>query len=333
MADPVIKTIKPSGGDYTSLTNWESGRQADLTSAAPEWAEQYAGTTETALTINGWTTTATNGIKIYAAASDRHTGVWDDNKAKLSKANVATITNYEDFVAFDGLQIAVTSVNGGSEDCITSAGATYASGATLVISNCLIKGATSGTYNQIGINIPTTAINLVVKLFNDVVYGIGTAANSRAVTLASGQASSIYNCTLIGGQYAIRTTGTITAKNVYAGGSSSGDFSAASGSLNLTTCASSDTTAAGTALDSIAINTTNFTNVTAGSEDFRLPGIGSALYHVGTDTSGDSAPLNFTIDINGDTYYSTRSIGADEYVAAGGSMIPMAMASYRRRRY
>jgi hypothetical protein len=80
----------------------------------------------------------------------------------------------------------------------------------------------------------------------------------------------------------------------------------------MTTCASSDATGSA-GLQNIAANTTNFTNVTAGSEDFHLPA-GSALIDVGTDTSGDAAPLNFTDDIDGVTRTGTWDIGADEYV-------------------
>jgi hypothetical protein len=86
----------------------------------------------------------------------------------------------------------------------------------------------------------------------------------------------------------------------------------------MTTCASSDTTGS-TGLQNIAYDTTNFTNVTAGSEDLHIP-TGSALKDVGTDTSGDAAPMNFTTDIDGETRSGTWDVGADELVTGGATI-------------
>jgi hypothetical protein len=40
------------------------------------------------------------------------------------------------------------------------------------------------------------------------------------------------------------------------------------------------------------------------------------LYHVGTNTSGDSAPLNFATDIDGQSRGTTCDVGDDQYVSA-----------------
>jgi hypothetical protein len=64
----------------------------------------------------------------------------------------------------------------------------------------------------------------------------------------------------------------------------------------------------------VPFSTAQFTNVTGGSENFRLVS-GSYLIDTGTDTSGEGAPLNFTDDIVGTTR-SDWDVGAFEYVAA-----------------
>jgi hypothetical protein len=104
----------------------------------------------------------------------------------------------------------------------------------------------------------------------------------------------------------------MTCKNCYARADPGYAYS---GTITKTTCASADTTGSA-GLQNIAVNTTNFTNVTAGAENFDLP-LGSALIDVGTDTSGDAAPLNFTTDIVARTRGATWDIGAFEYVAGG----------------
>jgi hypothetical protein len=155
--------------------------------------------------------------------------------------------------------------------------------------------AYSGTY---------TAIN---SIFISGAYDSGTVTGLAHL--------NIYNCTIINtAAYPAlwRQSETWTAKNCYA---ASNGGAAYSGTITKTTCASSDATGSA-GLQNIVLNTTNFTNVTAGSEDFHLPA-GSALIDVGTDTSGDAAPLNFTDDIDGVTRTGTWDIGADEYVAAG----------------
>jgi hypothetical protein len=109
-----------------------------------------------------------------------------------------------------------------------------------------------------------------------------------------------------------------TLKNCYSGGNTTSDYmeGASAGWTNwtATTCMASDADASETGLtNSIAFDTSNFTNVTAGSEDLHLV-TGSDLIDAGTDLSG-----TFTIDINGATRSGTWDVGPDEFVAAGGA--------------
>jgi len=147
-------------------------------------------------------------------------------------------------------------------------------------------------------------------MFNSLVYNINTIAGNTGVmcnTSGSGAGCQVYSSTVIGGANAVRRIGgTMITKNVYAGGSPSGDFL---GTITMDNTASADTTS--DAHDSIAVDTSTFTNVTIGSENFHLPA-GSPLLDVGTTTSGDAAPMNFTKDFDLATRSGTWDIGFDE---------------------
>lgn len=78
------------------------------------------------------------------------------------------------------------------------------------------------------------------------------------------------------------------------------------------------------AQESVAVNTTQFTNVTGGSEDYSLPGTGSALYGVATSRVGSEpdSRQDFSIDILGNARSTTGpgpDIGAFEYTVGGAT--------------
>jgi hypothetical protein len=65
----ITKTVKPSGGDYTSLSNWEAGEQADLVAAGNiAVAECYSMVDTTPVVVDGWTT----GVKVLARVVTSH---------------------------------------------------------------------------------------------------------------------------------------------------------------------------------------------------------------------------------------------------------------------
>jgi hypothetical protein len=139
--------------------------------------------------------------------------------------------------------------------------------------------------------------NQKIYFYNVIDYGHGTDASVYNCSAFIGNGLlTCYSCTFIGGYQGVNNdSGTAAVcKNCYASGSNA----AFSGSITQTTCAASDTTAADAALDNIAVNTTNFTNVTYATANYHLPA-GSGLIGVGTDTHGDSAPMNFSTDIDG----------------------------------
>ena len=118
MATEVTKVIDPNSGtgyDYASLYDWEAAQQGDLTGARDEIAVAKCrctgGTADsTAVTIDGFTTSATQYIKIWTdtAESYRHNGTWQTgNKYRLQAVvdGSAVVIINDNYVKFVGLQI------------------------------------------------------------------------------------------------------------------------------------------------------------------------------------------------------------------------------------
>ena len=305
---------------YASMAIWEAAQQQNLTDGGGDIAEcicdSNGGAADTtAVTIDGWTTSSTSYIWIHTPTSSRHDGTYLSTKYRLEVNDATVLAISDDYVRIEGLQIeqhgqtAVRSV-------VYISGQT-ASSNDVRISSSIIKQGGGTSFRSIGVHIVSS--NAVVSLWNSVIFNpanLGTSdTQNSAIRIASSSSVNIYSCTVFGGYRVLRAdSGTVVVKNTYVG--VIGGLTAYFGSATLTTCASSDATGS-SGLQNIAINTSNFTNVTAGSENYHLPS-GSALIDVGTDTSGDSAPLNFTDDIDGQTRSGSWDIGADEYVAGGG---------------
>ena len=184
---------------------------------------------------------------------------------------------------------------------------------TNYISNCIIWGVYSGTGYARGIYD-----NQKSQIWNCIIYGIKNGTNFTPAIYSGGTGTSNwYSNTIYGCRYGYFSDGSPLLKNNI-GYNNDTDFSAGTNAGNLTNI-SKDTSAPGTAGDS---KTLTFVSTTAGSEDFHLVSTDTDAIDKGTDTSGDSAPMNFTTDIDGVTRTGTWDIGADEYVAAGGVYIP-----------
>ncbi len=263
----------------------------------------YGVATDTSCVNSGWITDTTHTITLIG---DAHTGIWDTNHYRLSADldGSSALENQNSNIIYKNIQIKNTH----GANSTSSNGVRIISGTNIQFINCIIQ---SPRYALLNNSTGTTYI------INSLLY---TTLSNSYDALFTDTAGTIYaySCTFRGKRNGVyQTAGTVVLKNCYA----SGDTAAYSGTITQTTCASSDTTAGGTALDSIAYSTDNFTNVTAASEDLHLVS-GSALIDVGTDTSGESSPLNFTTDIDGDTRSGTWDIGADEYVAAAAASTP-----------
>jgi hypothetical protein len=318
MATELKHTVKPSGGDFTSLDaaiDHLVASHANLVGsdnyATVEIDGTWSSADTAAVALAGITTDATRYLHIYTTAAARHDGKWNTGAYMLNVANNSAITKAAagcDFVRIDGLQIGVSSTNANYQSPIWNE---YANtdGATWWVSNCILRGAGASDRRNPGLYVVDAQYTF--NVWNTIVYNVGTldhAYNSGVICDAG--TLNLYSCVVIGGKYGVVTNGgTINAKNVYAGGTLTEDFYRGSGTLAKTNCASEDQSADDTGTGetatncvaaAVALSTDTFTNVTAGSEDFHLV-VGSALIGAGVTTSGESAPLNFTTDIDGDT--------------------------------
>jgi hypothetical protein len=140
----------------------------------------------------------------------------------------------------------------------------------------------------------------------------------------AGGSLEVYNCTLVcstGNVFnADNGTGAIVEENNYCS-TASGSVYAGTGVGNITkgaNTATSNTEAVTVGLQSIALDTTTFTNVTDGTEDFHLPSVNSPLWNAGEDLSSEfSEDLVMIPRPQGDSF----DIGALEFIETSASAV------------
>lgn len=234
-------------------------------------------------------------LRFIASGADKHTGVRGTGYRFTAHEVRCNNDNTNVTVELDGLSIA-------------SIGQDRAANVTVIIRNCLIAdSAGNGAYCGGGtMRLINTAI--IGSTFENVVAenNNGTAIveliNCTAVDSAAGDAGVL-----------ARFGGSGTAINTYSGGNAAtADFS---GLSSLTNCRSEDGSQSTT---TAAFTTSNFTVVTAGSENLKLPS-GSALIDVGVGPgSNGSVP---TTDFEGDARSgATTDVGFDQFTSGASTV-------------
>ena len=316
---------------FHSLADWEAARQGVLAATETVICATNGTADEHAVVINGWTTYADRYVDIQVAAGSRHAGVLNTAKYLLSVTNDAPLKIQEDYVRVDGIQVQVLSPTEARH--VVTVEAITATNNDIRLSNCIVKSHGGATYASHGVMLYDT--DIIAKIWNCIIYNVPTPSGAAGI-YTSCASVSIYSCVVIGGQRGINSYGAVTVKNTYVGGAGYEDFGYVSGTLAKTNCASEDASADDTetgetqsnCLINKALDIDTFVNVTAGSEDFHLAADGlSPLQGTGVDTTGDSAPLNFTTDIDGQTRDATWDIGADAHVSSGQSLAGLAALS------
>jgi hypothetical protein len=301
------KTVKSSGGDYTSLNAALAGLSGNLTTNCAGTGGAgiltiecyYLGSADStaASTGTGYTTSADYYINITVPTAERHSGVWSTSKYYMSQNELICLDIRARYVKVIGLQFYKGTA--GSFDngaiWISSGSAT----SSVLIDSCILKGPgidNAGNY--------TSAIQqnygdeTTVEIRNTLIYDwIGDTSSKTAAIWCYLGTFTVYNVTIVDSYVGIGNSGgTINCTNL----GMSGVTTATYGTVGQTTG-----------------STTTPTFVNAASDNFHLASNDTTWHNQGTDLSG-----TFTTDIDGETR-ATWDIGADEYVAAGGASIPL----------
>ena len=305
MPSTVQKTVKPTGGDFTSVNAavaWFHTNHPNLT-ADDIIAEvlidgTWASPDTTQLTVPALVSDGTRYLWVHTASAARHHGVLSSNYYQLSVSGGNGIyQNNPVTMHVDGLQIIITGSSGSGLSAFVNSdlGTTW-------LSNCIIKGAFSGTATNcyaIAQNYDST-----LYMWNCIVYGWinGTYPIYAVMQNSAGAVAYFYNNTFVS-YYGVRKAAgtTFQVKNCYSAALATQCYWQAP----TATSASSDQTGTagmrGIVCDAVVgAGHAGFVSVTPGSEDFHLQA-GSPLIGIGTDTHAEGAPLNFTTDIDGDS--------------------------------
>lgn len=311
MARFLYKTVKPSGGDYTSLEACLNANEQDLTGDG--WFDveidgTWSSADTSAVTIHNYTTTSSDYINIYTTTTARHLGVYPTDRYRIEPAQalgVDCISNAVNYVKLDGLAGRVLQTNDYGKSFIADA----SNKPPWYVTNCLCKG--DPTWGSNGLRmLGTSAGGYTLYVYNNIAYGFvgvnyyGMNFDYWAVNLYN---NTVYGCTSGKGINVVGHGGTnVVAKNNISIGNAT-DFSSNFGtsSNNL----SGDTTAPGTDCVKSVTAANTLLDPTGTPPDLHLKA-GSAAIGAGYDLSG-----TFTTDIDGETR-SSWDIGADELISS-----------------
>lgn len=291
----ITKTIKASGGDYTSLASFEANEQADLTITDEiKRAECYNFEDTTPVSFSGWVTDSQRFIVCFA--NDFHRGKWNTDvyRLKASALNEGALILKENYMIIDGLQIDDDASGVGTHNGIFLN--TQNINNDIRIFNTITRFTGNGTGTGRGIRASST--NTKLKIWNSLVYdfqnrGINTLGNVDIWN------SVIYN----NGDFGIvRSGGTINIKNC-AVFNHTDDISVTVG--NKDHIASDD----GDGTNSVQPTNWNDVFIDIANRDFHLKNSDTDLISAGID---DPSSGLFNRDIDGDKFVSPWNIGVDE---------------------
>ncbi|MCK5591548.1 MAG: hypothetical protein KAI72_06300, partial [Candidatus Pacebacteria bacterium] len=294
--------------NYVTISN-----SGDMAIAVASCRSSSGTADTTAVSIDGWTTSATNYIKIYTTAENRHSGIWSDSVYRLSLTAGANDTQMldikENYVKVEGLQISLTN-SGGHTGCKAVNMDSQVAPSEISLNSNILKGIISET-NSEATGVYANGADTMAKIYNNIIYDFvnGAAANTAGITTATGGTYYLYNNSLIDNYLGINIgAGTAAAKNNIVKGS--GDTNAYTGTFAVgTDYNATDGT------DDIGQGSNNkteqiFSFVNEAIDDFHLSSTDLAARDSGTDLSGD-ADLSVSDDIDGDTRLGIWDIGAD----------------------
>jgi len=245
----------------------------------------------TAVNIDGWTTGASNYIALLTETADRHNGTYQTTKYRLTLSTTNPILIItEPYVRVDGLQFKNTANGGATAGNCIQLGSVSTS--DLRVSNSLLLTHNATAYYD-GQNATKTSI------WNCVFYDDATGVYGIRFYNAAGSANNVYSCTISGYDTgAIYKYGTTTVKNCLFYDNA---VDVANGPATDTYCATSNDNTKGLSAAGTGNRFSQTFTFVAAPTNFALAAADAGAREYGTDTSGSSAPLNFTTDIVGTT--------------------------------
>lgn len=309
MPKTVIKTVKSSLGDYSSLSAFESGERRDLTSADEiAAAECYAFPDTTGVTFASanWTTDSTRYVRIYTPLSERHRGRWSTGAYRLDGSrDWFGMLRVQCDARIDGLQVKNTNTTNAclGIDAISVCG-------TLHVINSIVVGNDTASDSK-GISMPA-ASNTQFYCINNVVYGFDDGITMYQNN--NGQTVVYYNNTVdcTGTDFYAANYGTTPTLSMY------NNISQGSGTGYGANMDSFDTFVH----DSNISLDTSSPDSAYRQKTVTFAGLPDGDYHIaisdteargrGVDLSGDSY-YPFNADVDGHRRYGLWDIGADQY--------------------
>jgi hypothetical protein len=178
------------GAGHAGLDQWAAGR--DLVANGEQWnialyadaADAYSGT---ALAFDGWTTSETNFLKVFAPSttsevgvSQRHAGVWDSTKAHVTLVQW-TISLFDPNIVFEGIQVS----QDGSLDGHHNIGIGWGLGNIVVKGNILRQTQPCPATDCHGIGIAGLNTGRIY-IVNNIVYGAHSCINGDNGDIVNG---------------------------------------------------------------------------------------------------------------------------------------------------
>lgn len=324
--DTVNGSASPSdptnpGDAYNTLSNAEAGEQGDLVSSTTTLIINCSGSTidSTKVLIDGSTTSDLYSITVVG---DRTLTTYDTSAYRLEITGTPFgdfIIISDPFVHLDKLQVLYNT----NRSSTYSAIAFTATPGWGYVSNSIVFGSNIGAGKIAGLEGVSSTSDGDRYFWNNIVItdGVCLLVSTQNSPDIFAYSNTFYSSGSDALDRQFNAEGTVTLKNNYAASLVGSAYPAGDTWNTKTTCASDDSTGS-TGLQNIAYSTSTgayFENVTAGSEDLSIK-TDSALKDVGEDTSGESAPLDFTTDIVGTTR-SSWDIGAFEFEVGGLTLL------------
>ena len=307
-------TVKPSGGDYTSLAAAVAGESKNLVSLDRQLTIECYAMADTAAVVfdrTAWTTDATRYILVTVPVGQRHNGSWSTSAYRMVMTNNAAIqVHHGVFLIVEWVQLHVSA---GDNRVFYHGGATN-SASNITIRNSILRTNSAMTSNGVVHGSFTGNASTNIYVYNNLIYG-STGSNAYGVQIDVPGTVRIWNNTIVGmfGGLNLNNNGQFLAQNNLIDVTTTAargytNYMSGSG-YNSTTRSSMDYTVTGGATGDRVSQT--FTFVNSGAGDYHLAeGDGGAKDFGLSNPSGSGVFVN---DIDGESRNGAWDIGADEY--------------------